>query len=191
MKPRKPNMDVLNKIQAIIAQIIKNRRDVIELACSRRSKFEHWLKFELAAVLAQMYGASNILIEPPYPSGCKADLSFQAKNTTWYLELKTSNTNWRAVGVENKIRPITKNINSIIKDIHKTRQKSQSARGLVAFVLFPIPIRIWSDEREKLLQHLHRIETQGLLLADSLVDNASFVEVTPAYGVLVFVVETT
>ncbi len=177
------------RIQDAISTIIQNRVDIIMLACSQRSKFENWLKFELAAALAQMFGTKSIFIEPPYPSGGKADLSIQAQNQTWYLELKTSNTNWRAGGLENKIRPITKNINEIIEDIHKTREKSHPAIGLMAFVLFPIPVRIWHDERVKLLLHLHRIETQGLLIADSLVDQANFVEITPAYGVLVFVVE--
>jgi hypothetical protein len=182
-------MEIADELLQKITDIIQHRQDVIKLACSQRSKFEHWLKFELAAAIAQSYGANNILIEPPYPTGGKADLSLQAKKQTWYVELKTSNTNWRAEGVENKIRPITMNINNIILDIHKLREKSQPSRGIMAFILFPVPLRIWHDEREKLIRHLDRIEEQCNLAAGSLVKQSNFLQVAPSYGILAFVVE--
>jgi hypothetical protein len=52
------------------------------------------------------------------------------------IELKTPNTNYGMSGVENRTRPITKNINSILEDIHKL--KVNNVAGIIAFVLFPV-----------------------------------------------------
>ena len=52
------------------------------------------------------------------------------------MELKTPNTNWKIPGVVDKVRPITNNIQSIISDAEKLNSKS----GIVAFVIFPVPI---------------------------------------------------
>jgi hypothetical protein len=64
------------------------------------------------------------------------------------LELKTANTSWKINGVNNGGRPITQNIQSIIKDAEKLDSKN----GIVAFVLFPIPI-----DDMRWIQYLRRI----------------------------------
>jgi hypothetical protein len=61
--------------------------------------------------------------------------------------MKTSNVNWRAKGVENRIRPIKKNVDEIIKDIYKPRENCTTAFGLAVFVFFPVPRYIWQNDK--------------------------------------------
>jgi len=89
----------------------------MDVALRQRAKFEGWLKFELAAmVIAQ--GATDLIIEATYDAG-RADLSFRYGGETYFIEMKTPNTNWRISGVQSKHRPITKNIHSVIADAEK------------------------------------------------------------------------
>ena len=53
-------------------------------------------------------------------------------------------------GVENKTRPITKNITSIIEDAIKL--KSHKGKGIIAFVLFPI--KVGSDDWKEYLNKI-------------------------------------
>ncbi len=162
---------------------------MISVTVPQRAKYEGWLKTELAAALALHEGVKTVDIEPPYPRGGRADLSFQVDRTTWYVELKTSNTNWRAGGLENKRRPISRNISRIIADIAKLREKCPPAKGLMVFTLFPVPTRIWNHDRAQLSYHLRRIERESDLPHGSLLDHAHFVPLDPHFGVCLFVVE--
>ncbi len=185
---REPMSRVL--VQALIQQILEQRRGLVRLAASQRSKFEHWLKLELAAALEPMPSVSQVRLEDSYgPHHGRADVSFTEHNARWHVELKTSNVNWRAEGVENRTRPITKNIDSIAADVLKLRAQCGAAGGLAAFVLFPVPHRIWREERAKLDYHLSRIERECGLKPGSLAEAAGFVDVHPEYGLAVFVVE--
>ena len=180
---------VPNIAKAILKDITLRRTDVMAVAVPQRAKYEGWLKMELAAALAHLEGVQMMDIEPPYPRGGRADLSFQADRTTWYVELKTSNTSWRASGLENRRRPIHKNISRIIADIAKLREKCPPAKGLMVFTLFPVPTRIWNNEREQLRYHLRRIECESGLARDSLLDHSDFVRLDPQFGVCLFVVD--
>ena len=182
-------MNFSTEIQEIIIQKLINRHNILLLACSQRSKFEQWLKFELADALACHYGFEDVIIEPPYPSSGMADLKIKGPYDTWYIELKTCNTNWRIVGVQNKTRPITKNINGIIDDFYKLKEKCSPHKGILAFILFPIPVQIWTNDKDKLLQHIDRIESECSLDSGSLMRESKFIEVTSDFGVGVFVVE--
>jgi hypothetical protein len=111
---------------------------VLGFAVRQRAKFEGWLKFEMAC-RAKDAGMDDIKLEEGYKTEdgqCRADISFRCEGVRYFVELKTSNTNQRMDGVENKIRPITKNIESIVLDAKKFGL--QEGVGIVAFVLFPI-----------------------------------------------------
>lgn len=178
-------------VQETTQRILERRQDVVRLAAAQRSKFEHWLKFELAADLGRMPGVGNVRLEAPYGAGKdRADVSFTADGAIWHVELKTSNVNWRVAGVENRTRPITMNITSIIEDVRKLRVNCANGEGgLAAFVLFPIPMRIWQQERPKLGLHLGRIERESGLTPGSLAANAGFVNFSADAGLGVFAVE--
>lgn len=124
-----------------IVGILEERQDVLNLAARQRAKFEGWLKFELAA-FAESKCPGQTVIEASYGDNKRSDLSLEIKNERVFIELKTCNTNWRMSGADSKHRPITKNIKSIITDAEKLRE--DHVRGLVAFVLFPVPL---SDNR--------------------------------------------
>jgi len=53
-------------VQAAIQSILQERRSVFHLAASQRSKFEHWLKLELAAVLVQLSDARDVRLGAAY-----------------------------------------------------------------------------------------------------------------------------
>ncbi len=79
------------------------------------------------------------------------DLTFFYNDLYYAVELKTPNTNWKINGINSKGRPITKNINSIVEDT----KKLNSTSGIVAFVLFPIPV---NDNRwEKYIQRISEL----------------------------------
>ncbi|MFV2044934.1 MAG: hypothetical protein ACC700_17070 [Anaerolineales bacterium] len=121
-----------------IIEILQDRQELLGLAVRQRSKFEGWLKLELAATAAK-HGAIKIEIEAPYPSpqiGPRADLAFSYGGNRYFIELKTPNTNWRMPGVIGSTRPITKNIDGVISDAEKIA--SRGICGIVAFVMFPV-----------------------------------------------------
>lgn len=122
-----------------IAEIILANPAPISIALRQRAKFEGWLKFELASQ-ARRSEASNVTVEAAFDttnSQYRSDVAFAWNDTDYAVELKTVNTNWRMPGVDNKTRPITKNIAGIIADARKLEMAA--AEGLVAFVIFPIP----------------------------------------------------
>jgi len=120
-----------------IVGILESHPTLVALAVRQRAKFEGWLKFELAQCAAKD-GADSVEVEPSFDNGRgHSDIAFQFGNTCYYLELKTPNTNWRVPGVANKTRPITENINSIVRDAQKLQDCP--GQGIVAFTLFPVP----------------------------------------------------
>lgn len=121
-------------IRNFIVKILRERKDLLKIAVKQRSKFEGWLKFELASYL-DLNGMENVNVESLGFGKERTDITFFYEDEFYEIELKTPNTNWKIPGIENNTRPITKNIKSIIKDTHKLNSKN----GIVAFVLFPIP----------------------------------------------------
>lgn len=92
----------------------------------RRAKFEGWLKVELIDVLVKE--GKNALPEVGF-----VDVSFDDVG----IELKTMNTNIRYENVNNITKPITGNIESVVKDIQSLRV-STFAHKFVVFIVFPI-----------------------------------------------------
>jgi hypothetical protein len=134
-------------IRGWIVEIIEQRGEIVGMAMSQRSKFEGWLKFELADA-SRRNGATDVSFEPTLPSG-RADLSFVCDGVRCVIELKTPNTNERIVGVESPSRPITQNIASIVADAAKL---AASGGGVIAFIMFPL--KTGSDTWTK---HLDRL----------------------------------
>ncbi|WP_326512179.1 hypothetical protein [Clostridium intestinale] len=140
-------------IRKSISEIIKNHTQLVSIAIRQRAKFEGWLKFELADHL-QKLGMSNVEVESNYvDSNDRADLGFAYNGIRYDVELKTPNANWRIEGIENKGRPITKNITSIIIDTKKLEKCV--GNGIIAFVLFPVPV---GDNRW--IEYLSRISNE-------------------------------
>lgn len=135
-----------------IAELIKDNRSILRLAIRQRAKFEGWLKFELAARLDKL-GLENVEVETKIDfKRSRPDISFQTKDFDFYkIELKTCNTSWKIDGIETKGKPISGNIKSIIKDT----KKLNSNYGIVAFVMFPIPL---NDTRWK--EYIERIKKE-------------------------------
>src|SRR5574337_503523 len=124
--------DIAITLRAHVQEIISRRQDVVLLAAQGRSKFEQWLKFELAVVLSQSAAFQSVKVEDGYAGvRDRSDISFQADGIKWHVELKTANTNWRDSAVETKGCPITMNIDAIIGDIRKLRRccGSSGVRG--------------------------------------------------------------
>ena len=119
----------------------------------------------------------------------RCDIACDTRGGTWLIELKTCNTSWAADGVEPKVRPITMNVNGVINDIRKLRKGRKSARGLAAFLFFPVRTAMWDDPDSKLDTHLNRIESEGRLPAGSLRRDGRFVRIDKSFGVAVFVIE--
>lgn len=125
-------------IRKWIVDVMKAHAPVLAVAMRQRAKFEGWLKFELAAHAAAK-GARDIAVEAGYNDGTgRADLTFVLNDRRCFLELKTPNASYRMPGVQNKTRPITNNVASIIADAKKLQGCGEY--GLVAFVLFPVPV---------------------------------------------------
>jgi hypothetical protein len=179
----------VDAIRSRLNNIQSQRRNLILIACQQRAKFEGWLKFELASAIAHHNDIKQIILEDKYPTSGRSDMSFIYKDTKWYVEMKTANTNWRAEGLQNITRPIKLNIDSIISDIQRLQQHSSTAKGLIIFLLFPIPTRIWEKETERLNYHLQRIEEESHLTFGSLMRAGNFNQITEHYGICTFVKE--
>lgn len=180
--------ELVNQMRLKLRQILVSRQDITILACQQRAKFEGWLKFELAGALNREPKIRNILLEGGYTAGGRADIVLTHCDITWFVELKTSNTNWRAEGIENRTRPIKKNIDEIIEDIKVLQGRCYPHKGLAIFILFPIPLRVWKHENEKLTYHLQRIESECGLQDRSLIHEADYIEMNNQFGVCTFLV---
>ncbi|MFC1956911.1 hypothetical protein ACFLVY_01260 [Chloroflexota bacterium] len=98
----------------------------LDLFALHRAKFEGWLKVEVCGLLAPH-------CESVIPEKQRIDICADE----WAIELKTVNTNIRYVGIQNKSRPITKNTESIIKDIEGLKKLDFPMKA-VLFIVFPI-----------------------------------------------------
>lgn len=139
-----------------IVDILTKHKELLQIPLRQRAKFEGWLKFELACYLDQI-GMRSVEVESQGSFRYKTDIVFFKDDDLYSLELKTPNTNWMIPGVNSSGRPITKNIQSIVDDALKLN----SQYGIVAFVLFPVPV---DDSRWEV--YLKRIsEKTGLCLS--------------------------
>ena len=180
--------ELVEETRQKLRMILKTRKDIVMLACQQRSKFEGWLKFELAGALNRDLDIQNVIFEGGYSDGKRADITFSYCGTTCIVEMKTSNTNWRAEGIEKRTRPIKMNIDSIIEDILMLQAYCAPHMGLMIFLLFPVPSRTWKDEKEKISYHLRRIEAECELPKDSVTRGADYIEMNENFGVCTFLV---
>lgn len=111
---------------------------------SNRSKFEGWLKVEIIDILTKY--TNNIT-----PEKDRIDVVVE----DWAIELKTSNTNYRYDNVENKTRPVTKNVSSIIKDIKDLEHNVNYDNKAVLFIIFSLDLNNLSWQ-----QHIQKIENE-------------------------------
>lgn len=146
-----------NLIHKGIVEILTKHERLLQIVLRQRAKFEGWLKFELACYLDQI-GMTSVEVESQSSFGRdRADIAFFNDGNPYRLELKTPNTNWTIPGVNSSERPITNNVQSIVDDAFKLN----SQYGIVAFVLFPVPV---DDSRWEV--YLKRIsEKTGLCLS--------------------------
>ena len=128
---------------------------MLKIPVRQRAKFEGWLKFELAYLLEKT-GKEKVEVEYFNQStSTRSDIKFESDMQCYEIELKTPNSSWRMPRITAKIRPVTKNIDSIIHDTVKLRTNKNSI-GIVAFVLFPLSMK---DEEWKF--YLNRISSEA------------------------------
>ena len=177
------------ELEGIILRALENifnqNPEIARLACQQRSKFEGWLKFELAGALINQSGFARICLEDNYDSNGRSDISLEFHGQKWHIEMKTANANWRIEGVESKTRPITRNMQSIVEDIDVLKQKSKPFRGMAVFCIFPVPERIWKS-RIELNNHLQKIEKACDFAEETLIRSANYIQVTSTFGICAF-----
>jgi len=113
----------------------------LNLFIKNRSKFEGWLKVEICDIL---YKYSNNIV----PEKNRIDIVFE----NWAIELKTVNTNYKYNGINNKTKPITKNILSVLKDIRDLKLNTHYEHKIVIFIVFPLSSSnvIWIKHKTKI-----------------------------------------
>ena len=131
------------QLNDILVNILTSRQDLVFIAIKQRAKFEGWLKFELANELIKLY--SDTCVEK-----CMSGKLVDVFSNDSCIELKTPNTSYRHDGCENRTRPITNNIASIIDDINAL--KKIGVDGYIAFIMFPI------DNNGKYKSHIDKID---------------------------------
>jgi hypothetical protein len=123
----------------------------VAICCKYRSKFEGWLKVELCDIFARHNQSKTV------PEKNRIDIIFE----DWRIELKTVNTNYRFNKVEEKIRPITKNIDGVISDIQNLKERFTGFNKAVVFVVFPVRHKTpkWQEiHLPKILQQLKELK---------------------------------
>lgn len=121
-----------------------NNHNGLNFFIKNRSKFEGWFKVELCDILSKH--TKNIT-----PEKDNIDIVFD----NWALELKTSNTSYIYENVENKNKPITENVASIIKDIVDLRNNTNYENKAVIFIIFPL-----SKTTEGWNKHISKIQNE-------------------------------
>ena len=131
------------QLNDILVNILKSRQDLVFIAIKQRAKFEGWLKFELANELRKLYPDTCV-------EKCMSGKLVDVFSNDSCIELKTPNTSYRHDGCENRTRPITNNIASIIDDINAL--KKIGVDSYIAFIMFPI------DNNGKYKSHIDKID---------------------------------
>ena len=119
----------------------------LSIFAKERSKFEGWVKVELVDTLRKHFSDVR-------PEKNTIDICFK----DWALELKTVNTNYRFPGVQNKHRPITKNVESVIEDIQNLAKVKLINKGVV-YIVFPVQAddENWMIHQQKIDKHLSKL----------------------------------
>jgi hypothetical protein len=142
------------KLWNILEKEVPNKikqHDGLNFFIKNRAKFEGWFKVELCDILSKQ--TKNII-----PEKDRIDIVFD----DWALELKTINTNYRYPNIENRTRPITKNIKGIIKDIDCLMENDIYSKKSVIFIAFPLSLsthsKYWKEHIIKIEKKLKRLE---------------------------------
>ena len=151
--------ELFEAVSLSLADTMKARKS-IDIFASNRAKFEGWLKAETIEILSEY--TSDVV-----PEKDRIDITFD----DWALELKTCNTSYVYLGVVNKTRPITMNVDGIIDDI-KSLKKTRYKRRAVLFVAFPLEHdkREWQQHHAKIsanakqVRHLQSSTSGGIPL---------------------------
>lgn len=125
---------MVNELNEMIHSILESNQDLLNIAVKQKSKFEGWLKFELAHALKQKYCDTRV----EYPiTDTKSHVDIYTNES--FIELKTPNTNYQKEICEDCTRPITMNVTSIIGDIKKLNNPAiLGKKRYIAFVMFPL-----------------------------------------------------
>ncbi len=147
------DFDKLSKLifEEIIPKLEKNKG--VYVFAKHRAKFEGWLKVELCESLSKYF--QNVV-----PEKDRIDIVCD----DWAIELKTVNTNYRYQSVENKSRPITMNVNGVIKDIEKLEKLKplNYVNKAILFVVFPVDgsRKMWKNHLQKIQNKLREIKSK-------------------------------
>ncbi len=138
--------EVLDKIILDVIKKIESHKGISRFVIER-SKFEGWLKVEIIESAIKQ----NCLKVTPEKK--LIDVTFEHKSKTYALELKTINTNYRYQNIQKKTRPITKNIEGILKDVSDLKQKDYNFK-YVLFIVFPLDLnkdkKLWEYHLKKI-----------------------------------------
>ncbi len=114
-----------------------------------RAKFEGWLKTILCGILAS-YGYKNII-----PEKDRIDIVVEDE---WAIELKVIITNYN-LGNNQKRKPLTKNINSILKDIQSLKQINYKYKTIL-FVVYPLINKKYIENFEE--NYIEKLKNLGV-----------------------------
>jgi len=142
----------------------------IAVFVKNRAKFEGWLKVEIVDILCNKMNPDEITPEAPDNNeNIKSEENKKAKHIDIVfgdsaLELKTVNTSYSHEDMENKIRPITDNVNKLKNDIDKLRNlhREDIKNKAILFVVFPLSqnnIKKFEDEQLSKLE----VEKQDIM----------------------------
>lgn len=126
-----------------------------------RSKFEDWLKVELIEILADY--TSNI-----EPEKDRIDI---VVDNTLAIELKTVNTSYKSKDVVHRTKPITNNVKGVINDINKLKNNSIYCKGIVVFIVFPLPEKsekYWKIHETKIRNEVSKLKTIDIKFANKI-----------------------
>lgn len=151
-RTKKRNYNIEKLKSYIFDEIVKRIKlnNALSIFVQERSKFEGWLKVELCQILCNKF---DVVL----PEIDRFDLIIAGKENV-AIELKTLNTNYsfKNLGVKSKRRPITKNIDGVIKDINKLKESDYQDK-LVIFIAFPLDLECnmnyWKNQIVKIEDH--------------------------------------
>ena len=145
-------------IENLINCKIRNSKGLYFFA-KERAKFEGWFKVEICNVLAELGKKIAIIPEKGYNKNknYRIDLEIKYGECIGLIELKTINTNYKYEGVTEKTKPITDNVDDVIKDINRLKEiidpNTENISGYVIFIVFPL-----EEENINWEKHLNKIK---------------------------------
>ncbi len=116
-----------------------------------KAKFEGWLKVELIGSLLSK-GYKNVI-----PEKDRIDITV---GKDMAIEIKTINTSYSDYGCSPKIKPITDNVNSVLKDIENLKDKKEYKNRVIIFIVFPVEKsnKFWKKHLLKIQEKVDNIK---------------------------------